>query len=218
MTRTARVTAVAAALLALAAVSPAGAQDTMKKDEGFFGKPAFVLMPSVVITPVFSGVGSGDKGPTKVYFNARFMTVVPTRSPYFQLVAGAQFLPNGPHNAEVRFNDPNLFYGAIIPLAFLNTATDGWLSLSVDPLGLYSLGGGGSGRDLYGHDFVLEGALVANIGSKMMKDMGFFSNASAFLLLDQVLTHQKFTDANGNEFNDRWHPVIVTGFVVPIGR
>jgi hypothetical protein len=217
MTRTARVTAAVAALLALATASPVRAQDATAKDEGFFGKPAFVLMPSVVITPVFSGIGP-DKGPTKTYFNARFMTVVPTRSPYFQLVAGAQFLPNGPHNASVRFNDPNLFYGAIIPLAFLTKATDGFFSLSIDPLGLYSAGGGGSGRDTYGHDFVLEGALVANVGQKMMPNMGFFSSTSVYLLLDQVITHQKFLDANGKEFNDYWHPVLLTGVVIPIGR
>lgn len=207
----------ALALFVTAAFRPVAAQDAMHKDEGFFGKPAFVLMPSAVIAPVFSGIGP-NKGPTKAYFNARFMTVVPTRFPYFQLVAGAQFLPNGPHSADVRFNDPNLFYGAIIPIAPLTRATNGWFSASVDPLGLYSLGGGGSGRDLYGHDFVLEGALVANIGQKMMTNMGFFSSTSAFLLLDQVLTHTRYFDESGAEQHDYWHPVIVTGVVIPIGR
>ena len=216
MTSLAHVTA-ALLLLSTAASRPIAAQDTMKHDEGFFGKPAFVLMPSAVITPVFSGVGP-DKGPTKAYLNVRFMTVVPTRSPYFQLVAGAQFLPNGPHTPEVRFNNPNLFYGAIIPIAPLTKATDGWFSASIDPLGLYSLGGGGSGRDVYGHDFVLEGALVANVGQKMMTNMGFFSSTSAFLLLDQVLTHTRFFDGSGNEQHDYFHPVIVTGVVIPIGR
>jgi hypothetical protein len=213
---------VPAALVALTMFATApravAAQDATAKDEGFFGKPAFVLMPGVVVAPLFSGIGSGDKGPTKTYFNARFMTVVPTRSPYFQLVAGAQFEPNGDHDADFRVNAPNLFYGAIIPIAPLTRATNGFFSASIDPLGLYSLGGGGSGRDLYGHDFVIEGALVANVGQKMMTNMGFFSSTSLYFLLDQVVTHQKYTDENGDEFNDYWHPVFLAGVTIPIGR
>jgi hypothetical protein len=212
------VPAAVATLLLLAAPRPAAAQDAMAKDEGFFGKPSFVLMPSVVIAPVFSGFGSGEKGPTKAYFNARFMTVVPTRSPYFQLVAGAQFEPNGPHDEFSRANQPTLFYGGIIPLAFLTKATNGFLSLSVDPLGVYALGAGGGDRDFYGHEFVLEGALVANVGQKMFTNMGFFSSTSAFFLLDQQLTHTRYFDESGSEKHDYWAPAIVTGIVIPIGR
>jgi hypothetical protein len=214
-------TIVPAALAALTLLTSvprvAAAQDAMAKDEGFFGKPAFVLMPSAVIAPVFSGIGP-TKGPTKAYFNARFMTVVPTRYPYFQLVAGAQFLPNGPHDADFRNNAPTLFYGGIIPLAFLTKATNGFFSLSVDPLAAYALGGGGGDRDFYGHEFVLEGALVANVGQKMMPTMGFFSSTSVFFLLDQQLTHTRFIDDSGREQHDYWHPAIVTGVVIPIGR
>jgi hypothetical protein len=217
VSRIAHVSAAALLLLAAAAPHRAAAQDT-QKDEGFFGKPAFVLMPSVVIAPVFSGIGSGDKGPTKAYFNARFMTVVPTASPYFQLVAGAQFLPNGPHDEFSRNNAPTLFYGGIIPLAFLTKATNGFFSLSVDPLAVYALGGGGGDRDFYGHEFVLEGAVVANIGQKMFTNMGFFSSTSAFFLLDQQLTHTRFFDENGKEQHDYWAPAIVTGITIPIGR
>jgi hypothetical protein len=216
VSRIAHVTA--AALLLFAAAPRTTAAQDMKKDEGFFGKPAFVLMPGAVITPIFNGIGDRPRGSTKAYFNARFMTVVPTRYPYFQLVAGAQFLPNGPHDEFSRSTEPNLFYGAIIPVAFLTKATNGFFSLSIDPLGLYSAGGGGSRRDTYGHDFVLEGALVANVGQKMMPTMGFFSSTSVYVLLDQVLTHQTYTDANEREFNDYWHPVLLTGVVIPIGR
>jgi hypothetical protein len=203
-----------AALALVAGSRTAFAQDAT--NEGFFGKPAFVLMPGAVITPVLSGVGDQDAGPTKTYFNARFMTVVPTALPWFQMVAGAQFLPNGPNNRVVRQNQPHIFYGAIIPFAALTEATNGWFSVSLDPLGLYSLGGGGGGRDVYGHDFVLEGAVVANVGQKMMTNMGFFSSSSIYVLLDQVLTHRPIDPATGDK--DYWNPVALAGVVIPIGR
>ena len=224
------------ALALTAAVRPAAAQEDVQaevpKEEGFFGKPAFVLMPGTFSAPVLSGAGNGDAdaGDTKTYFNARFMTVVPTRLEWFQLVAGTQWLPNGARSVSAtgvrggRATQPNVFYGAIIPFIPFNKLTNGWLNLSIDPLGLYYLGGGGT-SDNYGHDFVLEGAAVIPIGQKMFPSMSFFGNVSAYVLLDQILTHvpreRLRTDLPGRPATgdkDYWSPLLLTGLIIPIGQ
>jgi hypothetical protein len=219
MKRIAQLALGALALTATARVAAAqdDAQASVPQEEGFFGKPAFVLMPGVFSAPVLSGAGNGDAdaGDTKTYFNARFMTVVPTRLEWFQLVAGAQWLPNGARaGAGGRATQPNIFYGAIIPFVPFNKLTNGWLNLSIDPLGLYSAGGGGT-SDAYGHDFVLEGAAVIPIGQKMFPSMSFFGNVSAYVLLDQILTHPP-VDANGDK--DYWWPLALGGLIIPIGQ
>ena len=200
----------------------AAAQEPMPEEEGFFGKPAFVLMPGAVILPVLSGYGPGEAGDTKAYFNARFMTVVPTRLPWFQLLAGTQFLVNGPRRGSTtltrgaRLNQPNIFYGAIIPFAPLTAATGGWFSLSINPLGVYSAGGGSDPQEnAYGHDFVIEGALVANVGQKMFTNTAFFSSTSVYVLLDQFLTNRPELP-NGDK--DYWSPILLTGVTIPVGR
>ncbi len=214
------------ALALTTAASTAIAQDDVQaavpEAEGFFGKPAFVLMPGTFSAPVLSGAGNGDEdaGDTKTYFNARFMTVVPTRLEWLQLVAGAQWLPNGARSVSSagvrggRATQPNLFYGAIIPFVPFNKLTNGWLNLSLDPLGLYSAGGGGT-SDSYGHDFVLEGAAVIPIGQKMFPSMSFFGNVSAYVLLDQILTHAP-VGPDGDK--DYWWPLLLTGVIIPIGK
>lgn len=206
------------ALALTAAVRPAAAQEDAQadvpKEEGFFGKPAFVIMPSAVITPVLSGVGDADAGDSKTFFNARFMTVIPTKLEWLQFVAGTQWLPNGPRAGGSRQTQPNIFYGTITPFVPFNKLTGGWLSLSFDVLGLYAGGLGGT-SDAYGHDLVLEGAAVVPIGQKMFPAMSFFGNVSAFALLDQVVTHPARA-ANGDK--DYWNPVALAGIIVPVGQ
>jgi hypothetical protein len=222
MKRIARLALGALAITATAttAVAQEDAQAPVPQAEGFFGKPAFVLMPGTFSAPVLSEAGEDTDADTKTYFNARFMTVVPTRLEWFQLVAGAQWLPNGARAISPtgvrggRATQPNIFYGAIIPFVPFNKATNGWLNLSIDPLGLYYMGGGGT-SDNYGHDFVLEGAAVIPIGQKMFPAMSFFGNVSAYVLLDQILTHQP-VKANGDR--DYWSPLLLTGLIIPIGQ
>ena len=218
MKRIAQLALAALALTATARTAAAqeDAQAEVPKEEGFFGKPAFVLMPSAVITPVLSGVGDADAGDTQTFFNARFMTVVPTRLEWLQFVAGTQWLPNGPRAAGGggRATQPNIFYGTITPFVPFNKLTGGWLSLSFDVLGLYAAGLGGT-SDNYGHDLVLEGAAVVPIGQKMFPAMSFFGNVSAFALLDQVVTHPA-RSANGDK--DYWNPVALGGIIIPVGQ
>jgi hypothetical protein len=215
-----RIAQLALGALALTSVArTVAAQDTtmaMEESKPFFGKPVFVIMPSAVIAPVFSGSGDGDAGDTKAYFNARFMTVLPTKLEWLQGVAGVQWQPNFPRNAAgQRQNTPGVFYGAIIPFVPLNKATGGWLNLSLDPLGLYAAGAGGSpDENAFGHVFVLEGAAVVPFGAKMMSQAPFFSNLSAFFLLDQQLSSLP-EDANGDK--DYWSPVALAGIIIPIG-
>lgn len=218
MTRLTRL-AVCAALLAAMVPGVAAAQEAAQ-DRAFFKKPVFLLMPGLIATPVISGIGDRDLGlyggsDTRAYFNARFMTVVPTALPWFQLVAGTQFQPNFSSITGAKGNNPNVFYGAIIPFPGVSQATNGWLGLSLDPLGLYSAGGGGSSRYPYGHDFVLEGALVINVGQKMMPRMGVFSGSSVYVLLDQIMTHPPVTEDGSR---DRWWPILLAGVAIPIGQ
>jgi hypothetical protein len=215
-----RLTLLALGVILFGATAPrAVAAQEAQQSGSFFKKPVFLLMPGLIATPVISGIGDDDIGlyggsDTKAYFNARFMTVIPTELPWFQLVAGTQFQPNFTTISGVKSNFPNIFYGAIIPVPGVAKATDGWLGLSLDPLGLYSAGGGGSSLYPYGHDFVLEGALVINVGQKMMPRMGMFSGSSVYVLLDQIMTHSPITQ-NGDR--DRWWPILLAGVAVPIG-
>jgi hypothetical protein len=213
-----RLTLLAVSAILLGTTVPVAAQGT-PPDAPFFKKPVFLLMPGLIATPVISGIGNADLGlyggsATRAYFNARFMTVIPTKLPWFQLVAGTQFQPNFATVTGVKSNNPNVFYGAIIPFPAVAKATGGWMGLSIDPLGLYSAGGGGSSRYPYGHDFVLEGAVVVNVGQKMMPRMGMFSGSSVYVLLDQVMTHPPRTEDGSR---DRWWPILLAGLAFPIG-
>ncbi len=199
----------------------AAAQDagTSPAREPFFKSPVFVLMPGALVTPVIDGIGGDEAGiyggsDTKAYFNARFMTVVPTKLPWFQLVAGVQFQPNAQVQGGAKAGTPQLFYGAIIPFPAVTRATNGWVGLSFDPIALYTSGGGGTSRYPYGHDLALEGALTINFGSKMMQQNAAFGRSSLFFLLDQIVTHQPIGE-NGKR--DRFWPILITGVTIPVG-
>jgi hypothetical protein len=157
--------------------------------------------------------------------------VVPTTTPWFNLVMGTQFQPNG--LGGDKNNRPGFYYGAIIPVALIGTATQGWLSMSIDPLGVYGSGLGASARidentgallannRDYGHDFFLEAAFVLNVGSKMMANMGPWSGLGVYFLIDQKITHTKVrvVDATGatvSEETDRFNPVLLYGVTIPI--
>ena len=220
-----RIAHYALGLLVLAAAGQTAAaqedaQAPVPQAEGFFGKPAFLLMPSTLIAPVLSGVGDVDAGDTKVYFNARLMTVVPTTLEWLQFVAGAQWQPNGARSVSRtgvrggRATQPAIFYGTITPFVPLNEATGGWLSLSFDVLGVYAAGLGGT-SDTYGHDLFFEGAAVVPLGQKMFPSMSFFGNVSAFALLDQQITHPARTRSGDT---DRWNPIALAGIIIPVGQ
>lgn len=171
----------------------AAAQDSTTTKKPIVGTPVFLIMPGGLTSCSISC--PADESNTD--FNARFQTVVPTRTDWLALVAGLQW-----GWADTSAHGPIGFFGGIIPLVPLNKATNGWLSLSIDPLGV-TTGPGGKGTN-----FVLEGAAVLNIGAKMMKGMGVFQGFGAYFLIDQQLSRVP-RDANGDK--DYWNPVLLWG-------
>lgn len=188
----------AVAVTLFAAPALASAQSA---DNGTFVKaPIFVLQPGVVTVNAISAPSGAD---TKSYFNARFAVVLPTATPWFSFVAGTQIQPNAPSAA------PAIFYGGIIPIAPISTATNGMLGLSIDPLGV-TTGGGTKGTNFY-----LEGALSLAIGKMMMANMGpTWAGTGVYFLVDQQMTRLP-KDASGN--TDRFNPVLLYGLTIPIG-
>ena len=190
---------VAGVMLLACAANTAVAQDDPTAEPPFFGAPSFAVLPSLLTTNVISapeGVESNTD------FNARFQTVIPTRSPWFALVGGLQW-----GAADDQAHGPIGFLGGIIPLVPINNATGGLLSLSVDPLLVIS-GPGSDGMDFFG-----ELAVVLNFGQMMMRDVPFWSGLGAFFLLDQNLTPDE--DPETGEA-DRFNPVLIYGLVIPI--
>ena len=188
------------ALLLAGAANVAAAQDDPTSSGGSFLKPpVFVLQPGILQANVISkpeGTETGDAMP-----NARFLTLLPTASPYFTLLGGAQW-----GIADEDDHGPIIFYGAIIPIPGITEATQGWLSLSIDPLGVT----GGAGGE--GTNFWLEGAAVLNIGAKMMTNSPW-KGLGLYFLLDQQITRIP-EDANGDK--DRFNPVLLYGLSLPI--
>jgi hypothetical protein len=184
---------VAGAMVLACVANTAVAQEDPTATPPLFGTPSFAVLPSFLTSCVISC----DAEASNTDFNARFQTVIPTRSPWFALVGGLQW---GPASDEA--HGPIGFFGPIIPLVPINNATGGWLGLSVDPL-LVITGAGGDGMD-----FVLEGAAVLNFGAMMMKDMPFWSGLAAFFLIDQNIT----TESGEDSFN----PVLIYGLAIPI--
>ncbi|HVE78874.1 MAG TPA: hypothetical protein VNA89_08440 [Gemmatimonadaceae bacterium] len=189
-----------AALAALAAGVSASAEAQWLK------APVLVFQPGVITTNVISAPDDAD---SESGFNVRFTMVVPTAAPHFNLVMGTQFLPNGLGGSGI--NAPIFYYGGIIPLAPVTGMTQNFINASINPLGVYS--GANYGSRPYSHEFYIELALVANVGAKMMANMGLFSNLGLYLLLDQQITHIQ-EDANGDK--DRFNPVVLYGLTLPI--
>ena len=208
---------------AMVIASPALAQMAAKDNGGsFFKSPVFVLQPGVAVSPAISTRGPSNGEKTTYPLNLRFVTVLPTRYTAFSLVSGLGFTPNAkvslPGGGSFQANQPVFFYGAIIPFPYLSQATNGFVSLSINPLGAYGLGlGGTADKAVYGHDFVLEGAALFNVGEKMMHGMGPWSKVSVYALLDQVVTHPyKYRDGAGNQQTDRFYPTALIGLSIPI--
>lgn len=191
----------AGALLLAGAANVAAAQDDPTASSGPFLKPpVFVLQPGM-----FSGgnvISAPDDAPDAEWdVNARFLTLIPTSSPYFTLLGGAQW-----GVADEDAHGPIIFYGAIIPIPGITEVTQGWLSLSLDPLGV-TTGAGGDGTD-----FFLEGAAVLNIGSKMMTNSPWKGLGIYGLLVQQITRIPE--DANGDK--DRFNPAVIYGLSLPI--
>jgi hypothetical protein len=192
-----KLTATAALLLA-AVTGRAAAQDDASKQTTFLRPPVFLLMPGGLTTCTISCEGASSR----TDFNMRFMTVIPTSTPWLQFVGGLQwgwFSENA--------HGPIGFFGGIIPIIPLNNATQGWLSISFDPLGVVT------GPGSKGTNFVAEGAAVLNIGSKMMPTAPIFRRLGLYFLIDQQLTNVS-RNANGNR--DYWNPALVYGVILPI--
>jgi hypothetical protein len=211
--RTRWIAAVAAFAVA-GSTAPAGAQ--------WLKAPVLVFQPGIVTANAISapeidvlpgpGLRRGHADAASG-LNVRFTMVVPTASPAFNLVFGTQFQPNGLDGNDD--NRPGFYYGAILPLNFIGDVSRGWLSLSIDPLGVYGPNpiAHADGSFPYSHEFVLEGAFVLNIGSKMMASMGPWSGLGVYFLYDQLLTHAP-REVDGN--HDYFSPVLLYGLTLPI--
>ena len=196
--------ATAVSLLA-AAPALAGAQET--QSTSFFKAPVFVLQPGGVTS---NAISAPDGSESVTAFNARFATVVPTASPWFSGVFGAQVATGG--NAGT----PGIFYGGIIPLRFANTMSGGFLDVSLDPLGVTTFGGKNIGGSGFGTFFFLELAFNLQIGRMMMADMGqTWSGTGIYFLIDQQISGSLPRDENGDK--DRFRPVLLYGLSIPIG-
>ena len=193
----------AAALTMLAAPAVAGAQSM--ENTSFFKAPVFVLQPGGVTA---NAVSAPEGSESSTNFNARFATVIPTASPWFQGVFGAQVATGG--NAGT----PNIFYGGIIPIAPLAAATGGMLSLSIDPLGVTTFGGPTTSAG--GTFFFGELAFGLAVGKMMFGGMGpMWSGLGAYFLIDQQLSGPLPRDENGDK--DRFRPVLLYGLNIPLG-
>jgi hypothetical protein len=157
-----------------------------------------------------------DGFPATSGFNLRVATRVPTASKWWTFLVGASATPYGTTGITPRNNNtPVIFAGNIFPL-LSERRTGGWLDLELPVLITYSYGGGGlRNRDLYGRDFVAELTVQANIGPKVLRDLGPpFSNLRVYFLLDQTLSPNE--DPNtGN--TDRFNPVALYGITIPVG-
>jgi len=195
-----RIVHIAAGAALLAGVAnTVGAQEAVADGGPFLKAPVFALQPGFLTTNVISAP-EGTESNTN--FNARFITLVPTASPYFTLLAGAQWGAAGDATGEDATHGPIIFYGAIIPIPGILEVTQGWLSLSIDPLGVTT----GPGSE--GTNFWLEGAAVLNIGAKMMTNSPW-RGLGIYALLDQQITRL-------GDDPDRFNPVLLTGLSLPI--
>lgn len=186
-------------LLATAAVLMSAGVSSQSQAQ-WLKAPVLVFQPGIVSANVISAPDGADA----IHgFNVRFTMVVPTVSPHFNLVMGTQFFPNGLGGSGA--NEPIFYYGGIIPLGPVNSMTQGFFNASIDPLGVYAPAGYGTRP--YSHEFVIELALIANVGAKMMSNMGFFSNMGVYLLFDQAITHVG---------DDKFNPVVLYGITFPI--
>jgi hypothetical protein len=184
--------------MAAAALMSAGVATTAQAQ--WLKAPVLVFQPGIVSANVISKP-TGSK--TVSGANIRFTMVIPTASPHFNGVMGTQFFPNGLGGSHD--NRPIFYYGGIIPLAPVNSMTQGFFNASIDPLGVYAPAS--YGTRAYSHEFVVELAIIANVGAKMMSNMGFFSNLGLYLLFDQGITHQG---------DDKFNPVMLYGVTFPI--
>lgn len=193
----------AATLAFLAAPAVAGAQEM--EHTSFFKAPVFVLQPGGVTANAISAP-SGLNSTTA--FNARFATVIPTASPWFAGVFGAQVATGG------HAGTPNIFYGGIIPIVPISTATSGMLGVSFDPLGVTTFGGQttrAGGTFFYG-----ELAVSLAIGKMMFANMGpMWSGLGAYFLVDQQISGPLPRDENGDK--DRFRPALLYGLNIPLG-
>ena len=175
--------------------APLGAQSS------YFKAPVFVFQPGGVTVNAISAPDGLDR---TTAFNARFATIVPTASPYFSTVFGAQVATGG------HAGTPGIFYGGIIPIRLASSMSSGFIDFSIDPLGVTGFGGTG------GTNFYLEGAFVFQVGKKMMSTMGqTWSGTGVYFLIDQQISGPLPRDENNDK--DRWRPVLLYGLSIPFG-
>jgi hypothetical protein len=204
-----------AALALLATAVPATALAQADTAAGtfmtFFKRPVFVLQPGGVTANAISAedISAPNGLETLTNFNARFSTIIPTSFEYWNFVFGTQVAAGG------HAGTPNIFYGGIIPIVPLTKVTQGWLDVSLDPLGVTTFGGTTT-RATGGTFFFAEGAVVLQFGRKMMAGLGpTWSGIGAYFLIDQQISGPLPLDENGDK--DHWRPVLLYGLNIPLG-
>lgn len=166
-------------ILAVAVVASAliGAQRAQAQNScRILCPPVFVAQPGLIFTNVIS---KPEGTSTNTDFLLRFTTVMPTEWNRLALVALTQWTPgeNG--------NQPAFVYGGVITLV-PNTMTGGWLSVTFDPLGLYSPQAG-TGEHAYTHKLDLEGTVGLSL-APMMPQGTWLSSLSISGLVDYIAT------------------------------
>ena len=195
---------VAAAAFLVAGTARAQDEEPIAEDTTtggpFLKPPVFLLMPGALTSNVIS---AGEGAESNTNFNARFMTVIPTATPWFSLVGGAQW-----GLAQEDAHGAIIFYGAIINIAPLTNLTNGLLAFSIDPLGVTTAAGG------VGTNFWLEAAVVFNIGALIATNSPF-KGTSLYFLVDQQITRLD-PDDEGPLEPDSFNPVLLYGVAIPL--
>lgn len=188
----------------LALASPVQAQ--WLKAPVFRFEPGIITV-NAVSAPLPSGSSTG--------LNLRFVTQVPTAVQWLSLLVGTSLAPLGLSNGLRASNDPTFFYGLqarVLP----RRRTAGWLEFSVPVLGAYHLDETGDSERLYLNDLMLQGAVTAPIGNKLLADMGrVWSRLTVYLIAEQNLTPGRILGTNEI---DRFRPTFFYGASIPVGR
>lgn len=191
------------------------------------GAPRFLFQPSAIVTNALSAPAGTS---SRTDFLLRFTTVIPTWTRWLSLTAATQWAPNGAGGN----NAPAFIYGAMISVVPARV-TRGWLSISLDPIGVFGANNGSgiggtftggadgtgagsnAGNHVYKNYFYLEGAAVLNLGRMLTAsdNRSALSGLAVHLLVQQQISG---IPVRPDGTRDRWRPALVIGESIPLGN